>query len=873
MIEHVIKRNGDKVIFSEQKIYTAISNACDAINEPDKSFINDLVSSIVKELQDSTIKDNSFSAEDVSVSVETIQDLTEIELMKSWKYMVAREYIVYRDKKKAERIEKQAKILKKFENNTLKVTKKDWSKENFDLKKIQDTFNHATMWYEKDCAFEDFMEAFKKNIIDEIKTGDITKLMIKTCIDLITIENIYWENIAWRLLTFDLYKQANRNRWMDLNTLYTPDTFLALYKDYVSTWMYYSDFVKYYSEDDILKMGSYIKKVWKQRDLKYNYTTVQAFNKRYLNNKNKVIKELPQEMYMMVALFLAIPENPDNRLNFAKRVYDYCSTQKISLPTPTLQNARTQWTQLSSCFISSMDDDLRWIYHTIENMAQVSKFGGGLWCYLWHLRAKGASIRGYEWVSGGVIPWVKQINDEMIAVNQLWSRKGSCSPTLDIWHLDIYDFLELQTETGDIRWKSFDIFPAVSIPHLFMERMTNWQGWTLFDPYEIEKVYWKKIQNTYGEEFNKFYLEIEWNNSLKMKKVIDPKDLFKQLLKTTVETWMPYVFFRDTVNELNPQKHAGMIHSSNLCNEINQNTSPSTFIEETSNNDITTISHKMWDMVVCNLANINLAAVSEKEISDIMRVITRIVDNVITLNYYPVKEAEYTAKRYRSVGIWYMWLAEYLARHQLNFEDETARLEVDRLLQKYTIGLYTWSAELAQERGTYSLYKWSEFDKWIILWKNKEQWISENKDWEGVFSLVEEFWLRFAYHTAIPPTTSTAGVVWTTAWVMPIYKKYFVETNLSWGGVKIAPKLDHTNFWYYKEYHTMDMNEVIKMIATIQKYIDQSISFEWMIDPARISPKDLYTYYVSSWKLWIKTVYYVRSLSSEIKDSCVSCAG
>jgi ribonucleoside-diphosphate reductase alpha chain len=222
------------------------------------------------------------------------------------------------------------------------------------------------------------MEAFKKNIVEDIKTTDIAKLLVKTCIDLVNVENISWEHVAGRLALFDLYKKAGKNRKITQKEIYTPAAFVALFDTYVSEKLYYEDFWKYYSKEDIAKAGEYLHKHGQSRDMEYGYTTVLSLSKRYLNNPNKFVRELPQEMYMGVALFLAIPEKDENRLEFAMKVYDQCSMQKISLPTPTLINARTNWHQLTSCFKLNIGDDLRSIYHGIEDIAQISKYGGGV---------------------------------------------------------------------------------------------------------------------------------------------------------------------------------------------------------------------------------------------------------------------------------------------------------------------------------------------------------------------------------------------------------------------------------------------------------------------------------------------------------------
>lgn len=869
-IAQVKLRNGELAPFDRAKIERAIELACEAVGELNKEFIVKMADDIIAELVISCGENPSVNIP----SVEKIQDITEKHLMKDGRYEMAKAFILYRNKQTEKRDEKKEKLLEQFEKHSMKVIKSNGKQELFDIKKIKAVFERAVDGYQEFCSFEDLVEAFKKNIVDEIKTSDINKLLVKTCIDLVTVENIHWQEVAGRIALFNLYKEAIRNRKIKHEDVYSPESVLALFHEYIEKGLYAKELREAYTDQEILLAA---KSIDGKIDLTYGYTTVLSLQKRYLLNPNKIIKELPQEMYFFVGLFMAMPEEKETRVATAIEMYLACAEQKISLATPSLMNARTTFHQLSSCFKLNVDDDLRAIYHAIENIAQISKFGGGVGVYLGNIRARGSAIRGVMGMSGGVNPWVKVINDTAIAVNQLGSRLGAISVTLDVWHHDIYDFLDLQTETGDIRSKAFDIFPAISIPDLFMKRLQNNEEITLFDPYEITKLHGKSLQDTFGEEFEKFYAVLEKDERILMKKSVPAKELFKKFLKTVVETGMPYVFFRDTVNRLNPNKHAGNIYSSQLCTEICQNTSASKFVEETLEDGKILIKYEPGDTVVCNLASINVAKVNEKEMIDrIIPIAMRMLDNVITLNYYPIQEAKRTAMRYRSVGLGYLGLAEYLAVQKIAYDSPEARKMTDELFSRYALATYRASVDLAKERGSYPLYEGSEYSKGMILGKDEKWFVANTKDgkaWTKLFADMKKTGVRFAYNTAPAPNTSTAGVVGTTAALLPIYKKFFVETNLSAPTVRVAPKLSKENFWYYKEYINMDMNEVIDMMAILYKWIDQSISFEWMIDPARVSPAQLYEYYMKSWSGGIKTVYYVRSLSGEVKDDCVSCSG
>lgn len=866
----VIKtRDGDMIPFDRTRIERAIEKAAEKVGRNDMSFIEPIVGDIVEELKNMLLS----GVDELVLGIEDIQDVVEKYLMESGNFDVAKEYIIYRSLRVKLREENKEKVEKKLEKKTLKILKADGKKELFNIEKVKNTYKRVSYKLARKCRFEEMEDSLKKYIVEGMKTSDITNMMIKSSIDLISVENTNWQFIAGRLLLLDLYKEASKNRDIKIKDIYRPKAYKALFDEYVKKGLYYTKFYDYYSEEDILEAG---KKLQQDTDFSYNYTTMLMYKKRYLLNPNKIIKELPQEMYMSAALFLAIPEDPKRRLKVAFKIYEYCSQGKISLPTPTLLNSRTNYHQLSSCFKLNIDDDLRAIYHNVENMAQISKFGGGIGVYLGNIRSTGGSIRGVNGVAGGVNPWIKVINDTATAVNQLGARAGAISVTLDVWHRDIYNFLDLQTETGDIRKKSFDVFPAVTFPDLFMERVAEGGTWMLFDPKEVRDTTGKALQDCFGDEFKQFYEACEQDTRLVLTETVDAKELFKKFMKTTVETGMPYAFFRDTVNRMNPNKHAGNIYSTQLCVEICQNTSPAKFIEETVEDGNIVIRYQPGDTVVCNLASINVAKVNtQKEIDAVMPICARILDNVITLNFYPIKEAELTATKYRSVGIGFLGLAEYLAQEKLAYDTLEARERVDSLFEKYAYATFSASNELARERGTYGIYEGSEWSKGVLIGKD-EKWFTENSKmadkWKKLITDIKKDGMRFAYHLAPAPNTSTALVVGTTASILPIYKKYFVETNAVAPSVNVAPNLSEENFWFYKEYVNLDMNDVIDMVAAIYKWIDQSISFEWMINPQKVSPAELYSYYVRAWKSGIKTVYYVRSMSLEV-ESCESCSG
>lgn len=358
-------------------------------------------------------------------------------------------------------------------------------------------------------------------------------------------------------------------------------------------------------------------------------------------------------MFMGIAMHLAIVEK--DKVEFAKRLYDILSELKVTMATPTMTNARKPYNQLSSCFIDTVPDTLKGIYRSITNFAEVSKHGGGMGLYFGKVRANGSDIRGFKGVAGGVIRWIKLANDTAVAVDQLGVRQGAVACYLDLWHKDIPEFLNLKTNNGDDRMKAHDIFPAVCVPDIFWRlcRDDINANWYMFDPHEVEKKYGKAIEDTYGEEFEEFYQTLIEDESIS-RRVITVKDMVRMLIKSWTETGTPFVFNRDHVNRANPNKHAGIIYSSNLCTEIAQNMSPietiSTTIEDENGDPIIVNKTKPGDFVECNLASLTLGNIDvndKEELENVVTTVVRALDNVIDLNYYPTPYAQITNKKYR----------------------------------------------------------------------------------------------------------------------------------------------------------------------------------------------------------------------------------
>lgn len=714
---------------------------------------------------------------------------------------------------------------------------------------------------------------------DGMSTKEIQKILIQTAIEkmiqtskdaqgnVVRKTNINWQYAAARLLMSDLYKEAAINRgyrhfgYGDFTELVHKLTDMNCYGEYLRME---------YTGEELEELGAYIKP---ERDLLFNYEGLKLLADRYIiRGFNKEILELPQERFLVIAMHLAIPEG-DKKVEYAKNFYDILSSLKMTTATPTLAGAGTPYHQLSSCFISVVGDNLWSIYDVNQKFANVSKHGGALGIYVGKIRALNSEIRGFKNASGGVIPWIRLYNDTAVAVDQLGRRKGGAAITLDIWHQDLYEFLELRTNNGDDRRKAHDIFPSVSIPNLFMERLEARENWSLFDPYQIRKKLGYSLEDFYddGEKkaFTERYLACEADESLN-KVTVPALEIMKKIMKSAVETGTPFIFFRDVVNEANPNKHAGMIYASNLCHEIAQNVSEDILLEErieaAGNHKEVIRRVKAGDMVTCNLNSVNLGRVNLEELSSTIPLQIRMLDNVITLNQYPVAEAEVTSDKYRAIGLGTSGYHHYLVNHNIKWESEEHYKEADRLYEEIAYQAIKASMELAKEKGAYPEFEGSE-------WQNGKYFERRGYTslrWQELQAEVKKYGLRNGYITAVAPTGSTSNIAGTTAGIDPIFKKFFIEEKKGSFTPKAAPDLNEENFWLYKEAHYINQLTSIKACGIRQRHIDQAQSFNLYITP-EVKAKDILNLYMEAWRNGIKTIYYVRNQSLEM-DECTSCS-
>ena len=712
-----------------------------------------------------------------------------------------------------------------------------------------------------------------------MSTKEIQQVLIRSAIEKVIVNdesenggglnrmNSKWQYVAARLFLFDLYKEAKISR--NYKTFGYGD-FNELVEMLVERGIYSEDFVSKYSKAQRKELADYIDP---DRDFLFNYEGVKLLADRYLvRGMDGEVLELPQERFMAIAMHLASVE--EDKVHYAKAFYDLLSKLKMTVATPTLANAGTTFNQLSSCFISTVSDNLWSIYDVNSKFSKVSKHGGALGIYLGKVRSLGSDIRGFSNASGGVIPWVRLYNDTAVAVDQLGRRKGGASITLDIWHKDLYEFIDLRTNNGDDRRKAHDIFPAISIPDIFMERLINRQDFSLFDPHEVEKLMGFSLEDYYDKdekhkEFSERYKLCENDNRL-AKITVPALDIMKKIMKSAVETGTPFIFFRDTVNRANPNSHAGMIYGSNLCHEIAQNMSETKFVsEEIVSEDgkskiVTTV--ESGDMVTCNLNSINLGNVAFDELKENVPLQIRMLDNVITLNMFPVADAEVTSLRYRAVGLGVSGYHHYLAKNAIAWENEKHIEEADRLFEEIAYNAIKASMELAKEKGAYAEFEGSKWQTGEYF--DERGYVSER--WQELKKDVMKYGLRNGYLMAVAPTGSTSNIAGTTAGIDPIFKKFFVEEKKGSFTPKTAPELNDETFWYYKEAHYINQLWSIRACAARQRHIDQAQSFNLYITPD-VKAKDILDLYVESFKSGIKTIYYVRNRSLEM-DECTSCS-
>ena len=836
----ITKRNGEIEVYDNNKISIAIK----------KSFI-----STGKEVSDSEIAGMVSEVEQFITdnpelrTVEDIQNRVEKCLMAHGHYDEAKNYILFRYQRNEQR---QA------------INYIAWAADD---RKLADVLQSVAREYrERSYSMVTLQEKFSSFSKPGMSQKDAIDALIKAAVELTTPEAPSWEMISARILSYRSEKNISRlEEEMGLRTFYRKLKYMTeegLYGDYI---------LQNYSEEEINEAATFIDP---KRNKLLNYSGLDLLLKRYVikNYSGKVIERV-QEMFLGIALHLAMPEKED-RLMWVRRIYDLLSKLEVTMATPTLSNSRKPSHQLSSCFIDTVPDSLDGIYRSLDNFSQVSKFGGGMGMYFGKVRATGGNIRGFKGVAGGVIRWMRLVNDTAVAVDQLGMRQGAVAVYLDVWHKDLPEFLQLRTNNGDDRMKAHDIFPAICYPDLFWkmaEEDIN-QSWSLFCPNEIMRIKGYCLEDCYGEEWERKYLDCV-NDQRLSRRVISIKDIIRLVLRSAVETGTPFTFNRDTVNRANPNAHKGMIYCSNLCTEIAQNMAPietvSKEIETKDGDTIVVTTTRPGEFVVCNLASLSLGRLpleDEEQMQEKVATVVRALDNVINLNFYPVPYAQITNQRYRSIGLGISGYHHALAKRRIKWESEEHLEFMDKVFETINRAAILASSNLAKEKGSYQFFEGSDWQTGAYFDKRGY----DSAEWQDVRKTVALQGMRNAYLLAVAPTSSTSIIAGTTAGLDPIMKRFFLEEKKGSMLPRVAPELSDETYWMYKSAYLINQKWSVRASGVRQRHIDQAQSMNLYITND-FTMRQILDLYLLAWKEGVKTIYYVRSKSLEVEE-CESCS-
>ena len=838
---NITKRNGEVEVYNNEKISIAIK----------KSFI-----STGKDVSDSEIAGmvsevEQFIKENPELrTVEDIQNRVEKCLMAHGHYDEAKNYILFRYQRNEQR---QA------------INYIAWTADDRELADVLHSV--AREYRERSYSMVTLQEKFSSFTKPGMSQKDSIEALIKAAVELTTPEAPAWEMISARILSYRSEKKITRlEEELGLKTFYRKVKYMTeegLYGDYI---------LQNYSEEEINEAATFIDP---ERNKLLNYSGLDLLLKRYVikNYSGKVIERV-QEMFLGIALHLAMPEQKEGRLMWVRRIYDLLSKLEVTMATPTLSNSRKPSHQLSSCFIDTVPDSLDGIYRSLDNFSQVSKFGGGMGMYFGKVRATGGNIRGFKGVAGGVIRWMRLVNDTAVAVDQLGMRQGAVAVYLDVWHKDLPEYLQLRTNNGDDRMKAHDIFPAICYPDLFwkMAEEDMNQNWSLFCPNEIMRIKGYCLEDCYGEEWERKYLDCV-NDQRLSRRVISIKDIVRLVLRSAVETGTPFTFNRDTVNRANPNAHKGMIYCSNLCTEIAQNMAPietvSKEVETKDGDTVVVTTTRPGEFVVCNLASLSLGRLpleDEEKMKEKVATVVRALDNVINLNFYPVPYAQLTNQRYRSIGLGISGYHHALAKRRIKWESEEHLEFMDKVFETINRAAILASSNLAKEKGSYQFFEGSDWQTGTYFDKRGY----DSAEWQDVRKTVALQGMRNAYLLAVAPTSSTSIIAGTTAGLDPIMKRFFLEEKKGSMLPRVAPELSDETYWMYKSAYLINQKWSVLASGVRQRHIDQAQSMNLYITND-FTMRQILDLYLLAWKKGVKTIYYVRSKSLEVEE-CESCS-
>lgn len=842
---NIIKRNGSVEAYERAKIVRVIERAF-------RSVGNDLapeqLNSMVETIEQSLFAD---ARQGLNLHVEDIQDLVEKTLIEENYYKEVKSFILYREERKRKR-RTRSQIVACFPE----IEEMDAF-----LKQVEGDFDEEV--YGLEYLLMKFQSFYKMGM----SLNERFYFLVKACVELTTKEAPRWEFIAARVYFLEYQRNlASQMAQHGIDNLYEKIEYLTeegLYGAYI---------LQHYNREEILEAATFIDE---ERNKLINYSGMELLVKRYVVHTHAgVPMESIQEMYLGIALHLAMLEARECRLMWVRRFYDMLSTLKVTMATPTLANARKPFHQLSSCFIDTVPDSLDGIYRSVDNFAQVSKFGGGMGLYFGKVRARGSAIRGFEGAAGGVIRWIRLANDTAVAVDQLGVRQGAVAVYLDVWHRDLPEFLALRTNNGDDRQKAHDVFPAVCYPDYFWQQARdNIEGdWYMMCPHDVYTVKGYHLEDSFGEEWTERYLDCVADHRIN-KRVVPIKDIIRLIIKSAVETGTPFAFNRDIVNRANPNSDKGIIYCSNLCTEIAQNMSAIESVEQRvetiDGEEVVVTVTKPGDFVVCNLASLSLGHIDVNnydEIEGVVKSVTRALDNVIDLNFFPVPYARINNHRYRPVGLGVSGYHHMLAKQHIHWESEEHLEFVDRVFEDINYAVIKASCENAAEKGAYPLFEGSDWQTGAYFDKrdyNSPRWQALRKD-------VAAYGMRNGYLMAIAPTSSTSIIAGTSAGVDPIMNRFFLEEKKNGLMPRVAPELSMDTYWYYKSAHLVDQSYSVRAAGIRQRHVDQAQSMNLYITNDYTFRKVL-NLYIQAWECGVKTIYYIRSKSLEVEE-CESCS-
>ena len=881
----VIKRNGTVVPFEESKISVAITKAFLAVEGGTAAASSRIHETVAKLTEQVTATFKRRMPSGGTVHIEDIQDQVELALMRAGEHKIARDYVIYREEQARKRAAKQAlSPATQRAANGINVVQADGSLAPLDIERLHTIVSEACAGL-SDVSETVILDEALKNLYDGVTADELSTSLVITARTLIEQEPNY-SYAAARLLCDNL--RAEALNFLGVAESATQADMAELYARalpaYIERGIALELIAPELGEFDIEQLGAALDP---DRDLQFTYLGLQTLYDRYFIHSKEVRFELPQIFFMRVAMGLAVRE--DDRNARAIEFYRLLSSFDYMSSTPTLFNAGTLRPQLSSCYLTTVPDDLSGIYGAIHDNAMLSKFAGGLGNDWTPVRALGAYIKGTNGKSQGVVPFLKVVNDTAVAVNQGGKRKGAVCAYLESWHMDIEEFVELRKNTGDDRRRTHDMNTANWIPDLFMKRVFDDAEWTLFSPNDVpdlHDLYGKAFQARYEQ-----YEEMTRTGELKLFKRVKAQNLWRKMLGMLFETGHPWMTFKDPCNLRSPQQHVGVVHSSNLCTEITLNTK--------SNEEI----------AVCNLGSVNLPrhidenGLNLDKLRGTVRTAVRMLDNVIDINYYSVPAAEQSNFRHRPVGLGLMGFQDALYKQHIAYGSNAAVEFADRSMEAISYYAIQASSELAVERGAYSTYDGSLWSQGIFPIDSLDKLESargsdyikvdrsQTMDWPALREMVASRGMRNSNVMAIAPTATIANITGVSQSIEPTYQNLYVKSNLSGEFTVVNPylveDLKSRGLWdkvmvndlkyydgsvqaidrvpsdlksIYATAFEVEPRWLVDAASRRQKWIDQAQSLNLYMSNA--SGKKLDITYRMAWFSGLKTTYYLRSLAA-----------